>query len=174
MVDIFAWDIDFFTETRVGDRFRVVVEKRFVDGKLIGYGRLLAAEYALSEARRTHRAFRYAFEDGRVGYYEQDGTAVEKAYLKSPVKFASITSRYGFRRHPILKYVRAHRGVDYAAPRGTAIWAIASGSVKYAGRRGGYGGSSTCATPMGSRRGMRIFEATVGAFEKAEKSGRSR
>ena len=144
MVDVFAWDIDFFTETRSGDRFKVVVEKRYVDGELVGYGDLLAAEYDLSETGRTHRAFRYAFKTGqkqrlKVGYYDDDGQAIEKAYLKSPVKFASITSRYGLRRHPVLKYVRAHRGVDYGAPRGTAIWAIANGTVKYAGRRGGYG-----------------------------------
>lgn len=139
MVDVFAWDIDFFTETRVGDEFRVVVEKERLEDEFVGYGRLLAAEYYLSEQKKKFRAFRYEFEDGKVGYYDDDGTAVEKAYLKSPVKFASITSRYGLRRHPILRYARAHRGVDYGAPRGTAIWAIASGTVKYAGRRGGYG-----------------------------------
>jgi len=139
MVDIFAWDIDFFTETRAGDQFRVVVEKRSVDGESVGYGRLLAVEYTLAATGRTHRAFRYESSKNRVGYYDQDGGAIEKAYLKSPVKFASITSRYGLRRHPVLRYVRAHRGVDYGAPRGTAIWAIADGTVKYAGRRGGYG-----------------------------------
>ena len=139
MVDVFAWDIDFFTETRSGDQFRVLVEKRFVDEDLVGYGSLLAAEYRLSTSNRVHRAFRYALASGKVGYYTHDGTAVEKAFLKSPVKFASITSRYGYRRHPVLRYRRAHRGVDYGAPRGTAIWAIASGTVRYAGRRGGYG-----------------------------------
>jgi murein DD-endopeptidase MepM/ murein hydrolase activator NlpD len=138
MADIFAWDIDFFTEPRVGDRFELVVEKRTVRGELIGYGRVLAAEYAQVEGK-TFQAFRYEFEDGRVGYYRADGTAVEKQFLKSPVKFASITSRYGLRRHPILKYARAHKGVDYGAPRGTAIWAVGAGVITHAGRRGGYG-----------------------------------
>ncbi len=139
LVDIFAWDVDFFTETQKGDRFSIVVEKRFVDGQFIGYGSVLGAEYAFADRDRKHRAYRYAFEDGKVGYYQANGKAVEKAFLKSPIKFASITSRYGMRKHPILKYVRAHRGVDYGAPRGTAIWSVGDGVVTYAGRKGGYG-----------------------------------
>lgn len=138
LADIFAWDIDFFTEPRVGDRFRLLVEKKYLDGELIGYDRVLAAEYAQVDGD-VFRAFRYEFEDGKVGYYREDGTAVEKMFLKSPVKFASITSRYGLRKHPILKYARAHKGVDYGAPRGTAIWAVGDGVVTMAGRRGGYG-----------------------------------
>ena len=139
LVDIFAWDVDFFTETRRGDRFRVVVEKRYVDGEFLGYGNILAAEYYLSEPDQRFRAFRYAFEDGKVGYYREDGKAVEKAFLKSPIKFASITSRYGMRRHPVLKYVRAHRGVDYGAPMGTGVWSVGDGVVTFAGNKGGYG-----------------------------------
>ncbi len=137
-VDLFAWDVDFFTETQPGDRFWVAVEKRYVNDRFVGYGRVLGAEYQIGEAR-VHRAFRYEFEDGKVGYYTPDGTSVQKAFLKSPIKFASITSRYGMRRHPILRYVRAHRGVDYGAPRGTAIWSVADGVVRRAGRGGGYG-----------------------------------
>ncbi len=139
LVDIFAWDVDFFTETQKGDRFAIVVEKRYVGDKFIGYGNVLGAEYAFADRDRKHRAFRYAFEDGKVGFYQANGKAVEKAFLKSPIKFASITSRYGMRRHPILKYVRAHRGVDYGAPSGTAIWSVGDGVVTYAGRKGGYG-----------------------------------
>ncbi len=138
MADIFAWDIDFFTEPREGDRFKLVVEKRYHQGELIGYERVLAAEYTQAFGK-TFEAYFYEFENGRTGYYRPDGTAVEKQFLKSPVKFASITSRYGFRRHPILKYVRAHKGVDYGAPSGTAIWAVGSGVVTRAGRWGGYG-----------------------------------
>lgn len=138
LADIFAWDIDFFTEPRAGDRFRLLVEKKMLRGEHIGYDRVLAAEYA-RVGGDVFRAFRYEFEDGDVGYYRADGTAVEKMFLKSPVKFASITSRYGMRRHPILKYARAHKGVDYGAPRGTAIWAVGDGVVTWAGRRGGYG-----------------------------------
>jgi murein DD-endopeptidase MepM/ murein hydrolase activator NlpD len=139
MVDLFSWDVDFLTEPQPGDRFRVVVEKRHVDGKFVGYGDIIGAEYAFATGTRRHRAFRYRSEAGVVGYYTENGTAVEKAFLKSPIKFASITSRYGMRRHPVLKYARAHRGVDYGAPRGTAVWSVGEGVVAFAGRAGGYG-----------------------------------
>ncbi|MEM1022439.1 MAG: M23 family metallopeptidase [Myxococcota bacterium] len=138
VADLFAWDIDFFTEPRRGDRFQMVVEKRYVEDAFVGYGSVLGAEYAQVDGD-VFRAFRYAFEDGRAGYYQADGTAVEKQFLKSPVKFATITSRFGLRRHPVLKYVRAHKGVDYGAPRGTGIWAVGGGVVTWAARRGGYG-----------------------------------
>lgn len=138
LVDIFAWDVDFFTETQPGDTFRIVVEKRYVGDDFVGYGDVLGAEYAMVSGKR-HRAFRFEFDDGKIGYYTEDGKAVQKAFLKSPIKFASITSRYGLRRHPILKYARAHRGVDYGAPMGTAVWTVGDGVVAYAGRKGGYG-----------------------------------
>ncbi len=138
VADLFAWDIDFFTEPRRGDRFQLVVEKRYVEGEFVGYDRVLGAEYEQVDGD-VFRALRYEFADGRVGYYQADGTAVEKQFLKSPVKFATITSRFGLRRHPVLKYVRAHKGVDYGAPRGTGIWAVGGGVVTWAARRGGYG-----------------------------------
>ncbi len=138
LVDILAWDVDFFSETQKGDRFRIVVEKKFAGDDFVGYGRVLGAEYRMVDGR-THRAFRYEFGDGKVGYYTEDGKAVQKAFLKSPIRFASITSRYGMRRHPILKYVRAHRGVDYGAPMGTEIWSVGEGVVSFAGNNGGYG-----------------------------------
>ena len=137
-VDLFAWDIDFFTETRKGDRFRLIVEKQFVGGEFHRYGKILAAEYKRSEGQ-VHQAFFYDDKEKIRGYYTADGGSVKKAFLKSPIQFASITSRFGMRRHPVLKYRRAHRGVDYGAPRGTAIWAIGDGVVRKAGRGGGYG-----------------------------------
>lgn len=141
-VDLFAWDVDFFTETQAGDTFRILVEKRFVDGELIGYGRTLAAEYAMSAGRR-HRAFLFEREDGTSSYYTETGESVRKAFLKSPIQFASITSRYGLRRHPILQYVGTHRGVDYAAPIGTAVWAVGDGVISAAGPAKGYGNMVT-------------------------------
>jgi len=138
VADLFAWDIDFFTEPRRGDRFQMVVEKRYIEDEFVGYGRVLGAEYAQVDGD-VFRALRYEFADGRIGYYQADGTAVEKQFLKSPVKFATITSRFGLRRHPVLKYARAHKGVDYGAPRGTGIWAVGGGVVTWAARRGGYG-----------------------------------
>jgi murein DD-endopeptidase MepM/ murein hydrolase activator NlpD len=154
-VDLFAWDVDFFTETQPGDRFRILVEKRWVDGQLVGYGRVLGAEYAMASGR-THRAFWYERPDApaplaessasagaptpeRGGYYTEAGQSVRKAFLKSPIQFSSITSRFGLRKHPILEYVGTHKGIDYAAPIGTAIWAVGDGVVRTAGRAGGYG-----------------------------------
>jgi murein DD-endopeptidase MepM/ murein hydrolase activator NlpD len=138
-VDLFAWDVDFFTETQAGDQFRILVEKKYVDGRLVGYGRLIGAEYFSVESGKIHRAFLYEREDGSHGYYTETGDSVRKSFLKSPIQFASITSRYGMRRHPILRYVRAHRGVDYGAPLGTAVWAVGDGVVGQAGWSGGYG-----------------------------------
>lgn len=138
MVDLFAWDIDFYTETQKGDRFRLIVEKEYVDGSFAGYGKIIGAEYAMSSGR-TARAFFYEPPGAKPGYYTPEGTSVKKAFLKSPIQFASVTSRYGMRMHPVLRYVRAHRGVDYGAPQGTAIWAVADGVVSHAGPQGGYG-----------------------------------
>ncbi len=166
LADIFAWDIDFFTEPRAGDRFRLLVEKKTLDDDLVGYGRVMAAEYAQTDGD-VFRAYRYEFEDGRVGYYRQDGTAVEKMFLKSPVKFASITSRYGLRRHPILKYVRAHKGVDYGAPRGTGVWAVGDGVVLRAGRRGGYGRL----VEIRHRNGLRSRYAHLSGYGRGVRSG---
>lgn len=137
-VDLFAWDIDFFTETQKNDRFRIVFEKRLVDGRFVGYGKILGGEYAHADGRQ-HRAFYYSAEDGKGGYYTERGESVKKAFLKSPIQFASITSRFGMRRHPILQYSRMHKGVDYGAPRGTAIWAVGDAVVTKAGRSSGYG-----------------------------------
>ncbi len=138
MVDILAWDVDFFTETQTGDTFRILVEKHYVDGDFVDYGRILGAEYGMRDKTR-HRAFFYQNAKGKSSYFREDGTAVERAFLKSPIKFASVTSRYGLRRHPVLKYVRAHRGVDYGAPQGTSVWTVADGVVRFVGRRGNYG-----------------------------------
>lgn len=137
-VDLFAWDIDFFTETQKGDRFRIVFEKRYVDGRFLGYGKILGGEYHHADGRR-HRAFHYTSQEGKGGYYTERGESVKKAFLKSPIQFASVTSRFGMRRHPILQYSRMHKGVDYGAPRGTAIWAVGDGVVAQAGRNRGYG-----------------------------------
>lgn len=166
LVDLFAWDIDFFTETRPGDRFKVIVEKRFLGGTFVHYGHVLAAEYTLAGGR-SHQAFRYTFADGKVGYYTAEGQAVEKAFLKSPVKFATITSRYGMRRHPILHYRREHKGVDYGAPRGTAIWAMADGVVRFAGRAGGYGRL----VDIRHRNGIRTRYAHLNGFGRGIRSG---
>ncbi len=138
LVDIFGWDIDFARDLRPGDRFSVLYEERFDDeGRLHG-SVILAAEFI--NQGHTYRAIRYELANGRAEYYTPEGHSMRKTYLKSPVKFSRISSRFSTsRKHPVLGYTRAHRGVDYAAASGTPIRAIGDGTVVYSGWKGGYG-----------------------------------
>jgi murein DD-endopeptidase MepM/ murein hydrolase activator NlpD len=135
LADIFTWDVDFYTDIQKGDSFRILLEKQYLDGKFARYGKILAAD--LSVQNKVFSAFRFQNE-----YYDSRGNALRKTFLKSPLKFARISSRFSFARfHPILKIVRPHLGVDYAAPTGTAVVAVASGTVASAGVNGNLGKS---------------------------------
>jgi len=136
--DVLAWDVDFYQDVRAGDRMRIVVEKTLVDGKLLRYGEVLAAEYDGAATGRK-RLFRYTDPSGQTSFFDDDGQSARRGFLKSPLKYANITSRFGNRRHPVLGYNRAHEGVDYGAPTGTPIWAVGDGQVKLAGWNGGCG-----------------------------------
>ena len=138
MAEIFGWDVDFALDIRAGDRFALVFEEQFKDGEKIGEGPIIAAEF-INLGRRI-RAVRYVDPEGKTDYFSPDGRSMRKAFLRTPVNFARISSRFSFsRRHPILHKMRAHRGVDYAAPRGTAVKASGDGRVVFASRKGGYG-----------------------------------
>ncbi|HVI76314.1 MAG TPA: M23 family metallopeptidase [Anaeromyxobacteraceae bacterium] len=138
--DVLAWDVDFYQDVRAGDRMRIVVEKIFADGKLLRYGDVLAAEYDGAATGRK-RLFRYTDASGQASYYDDDGNSARRGFLKSPLKYANVTSGFGMRKHPVLGYTRAHEGVDYGAPVGTPIWAIGDGTVRQAGWNGGCGKS---------------------------------
>ncbi len=137
MADIFGWDIDFALDIRAGDRFSVLYEELYRDGEKVRNGDILAAEF--SNRGKTYVAVRYTTPDGRSGYYSPDGMQMRKPFLRTPVKFTRISSRFGKRFHPILNRMRNHKGVDYAAPTGTPIRATADGKVLFKGRKGGYG-----------------------------------
>lgn len=137
LADVFAWDIDFHTELQQGDSFRVAFERLCLDGRFVRYGRILAAEFVRGE--RVLRAVRFDGPQGS-GYYAPDGTPLRKAFLRSPLKFTRISSRFSRSRfHPILGRFTPHLGIDYAAPTGTPVQAAADGVVKLAGWHGGYG-----------------------------------
>lgn len=140
--DVLAWDVDFYQDVRRGDRIRLVVEKVLADGKLLRYGEVLAAEYD-GEATGRKRLFRYTAPDGQTSYFDDEGQSARRGFLRSPLKYAHVTSRYGTRRHPVLGYTRAHEGVDYGAPTGTPVWAVGDGQVRQAGWNGGCGKSVT-------------------------------
>lgn len=138
LADIFSSDVDFNRDIRNGDRFVVVYEANYAEGEFVGVGRVLAAEFV--NQGNTYRAIYFEDEQGRGGYYGPDGKNIRKAFLRSPLAFSRITSRFsGGRFHPVLKKWRAHRGIDYGAPTGTPVRATANGTVRIAGRKGGYG-----------------------------------
>jgi murein DD-endopeptidase MepM/ murein hydrolase activator NlpD len=140
LAQIFGYDLDFYTDPRKGDTFRILLEKKkYANGQTAGYGRIFAAEY--DNGGKKYQALFFHDEFGRPGYYNADGKSLQKAFLRSPLKFsAPVTSHFSKARfHPILKTVRPHMGTDYGAPVGTPVQAIGSGRVLFAGLKGGEG-----------------------------------
>jgi len=137
MVNIFGWDIDFVLDIREGDEFHVVYEDYMMNGKKLADGHILAAEFTTQG--QTHRAIRFTNPEGDFSYYTPSGESMLGTFLRSPVEFSRISSRFGKRKHPISKKWKAHKGVDYAAARGVPIRATADGKIIKAGRKGGYG-----------------------------------
>ena len=138
LANIFGWDIDFSLDIRQGDQFGVVYNELYKDGVKIKSGQILAAEFINNG--KLYKAVYHTNPKGDGDYYDEEGKSMRKAFLRSPVKFARISSKFSLKRwHPVLSKWRSHKGVDYAAARGTPIRASGDGKIVLAGRKGGYG-----------------------------------
>jgi murein DD-endopeptidase MepM/ murein hydrolase activator NlpD len=166
MANIFGWDIDFALDIQKGDSFKVMYEEQFLKGKKIGFGKVIAAEF--TNGGKTFKAVRYTDKDGHSAYYTPDGRGMHKAFLRTPIEFARISSHFNLaRKHPVLHIIRAHKGTDYAAARGTPIRATGNGKVSFAGRKGGYG--NTVIIQHGQ--GIQTLYGHMNAFAKGMRSG---
>ncbi len=135
---IFGWDIDFALDLRKQDHFKLIYTEEYLDGNKIADGAILAAEF--TNHGKTFRAVRYTDESGSSSYYSPEGDSMRKAFSRTPVHFSRISSKFNpNRKHPVLKTSRPHRGVDYAAARGTPILATGDGKIDFRGTKGGYG-----------------------------------
>ncbi len=138
LVEIFGWDVDFALDLRKGDRFSLIYEENHWQGEKVSDGAVIAAEFV--NQGRSVRAIRHVDKDGHARYFTPEGRSIRRTFLRSPVKFSRISSRFSWGRyHPVLKRTRPHKGVDYAAPRGTPVIATADGRVTHVGKKGGFG-----------------------------------
>lgn len=176
MANIFGYDIDFAQDIRQGDEFDVIYEQKVANGKVVGTGNILSARF--TNRGKTYTAVRYTNKQGSSSYYTADGNSMRKAFIRTPVDFARISSRFSMgRKHPILNKIRAHKGVDYAAPRGTPIKAAGDGKVLLAGRRGGYGNTviiqhgNTYRTLYGHMQGFAKGVKTGGSVKQGQVIG---
>jgi murein DD-endopeptidase MepM/ murein hydrolase activator NlpD len=145
--DIFAWDIDFATDLREGDTYKVVVEELWLDGEFKKYGEILSAE--ITNNGQTYDAYRFQY-DGEADYYDSEGNSLRRAFLKAPLSYRRISSGFTHRRfHPILRIYRPHLGVDYAAPTGTPVSAVGDGTVVQSGYKGQNGRQVVIRHPNG-------------------------
>ena len=140
LADMFAWDIDFIRELRKGDTLKVIYETKYLNGEYIGDGDILAAEITTNNGKEIHNAFVLRNKDEIIGYYNEQGKNLKKAFLKAPVDYVRVTSKFNPRRfHPVLKKWRSHRGVDYGGPLNTPIRATGNGKIIARGWSNGYG-----------------------------------
>lgn len=166
LANIFGWDIDFALDIQKGDSFKVMYEEQFLEGKRIGTGKIMAAEF--TNGGKTFKAVRYTDKDGASNYYTPDGRGMHKAFLRTPIEFARISSHFSLgRKHPVLHIIRAHKGTDYAAVRGTPIRSTGNGKVAFAGRKNGFG--NTVVIQHGQ--GIETLYGHMNGFAKGIRSG---
>lgn len=138
LIRAYSWDVDFQRDIREGDSFEVLYDKVVDDqGKIIKSDVIHYATLVLSG--KANRVYRFTPKDGHTGYYSEEGHSAQKALMRTPIDGARLSSGFGRRKHPVLGYTKMHKGVDFAAPRGTPIYAAGNGVVSFAGRKGGYG-----------------------------------
>jgi murein DD-endopeptidase MepM/ murein hydrolase activator NlpD len=174
VAEIYQWDIDFFRDLRTGDSFVVIADRQSVDGGFLGWGTVYATRF--TNRGRALDAVAYPDNSGQLGYYDLEGRPLRKQFLRSPLKFSRITSRFSMSRfHPVLKRRMPHYGVDYGAPTGTPVQVTANGTVTFAGRKGGGGNMVTVrhangyetnylhlsGFARGIRRGVRVAQGQV-------------
>ncbi|HEY0894631.1 MAG TPA: peptidoglycan DD-metalloendopeptidase family protein [Cellvibrio sp.] len=166
LANIFGWDIDFALDIQKGDSFKVMYEEQFLNGKRIGTGKIMAAEF--TNAGKAFKAVRYTDKQGASNYYTPDGRGMHKAFLRTPIEFAKISSHFSLgRKHPVLHIIRAHKGTDYAAVRGTPIRSTGNGKVAFAGRKNGFG--NTVVIQHGQ--GIETLYGHMNGFAKGIRSG---
>jgi murein DD-endopeptidase MepM/ murein hydrolase activator NlpD len=166
LADVFCHQVDFVNDVQEGDSFEVIVEKRYLEGNFRGYGDIVAARFHNDGI--MFEAFRFEDEDGVGHYYAADGSSLETQFLKAPLNFTRISSRYSLsRRHPVFGKVRPHEGVDYAAPRGTPVKALGEGEVTFVGWKPGYGRS----VAIKHNGGVDTHYAHLARYAKALKRG---
>ena len=140
LVAIYGWDIDFALDIRKGDRFRLIYEEHYKDDTKVSEGPILAAEFI--NQNKPYKSVRYIMPDGGSDYFADDGASMRKAFLRTPLNFTRISSGFSLnRKHPVLNKIRAHKGVDYAAPTGTPVKSAGNGTITEIGTNGGYGRS---------------------------------
>ena len=168
LAQIFSWDIDFALDIRKGDRFSLIYQEKHLDGKKLGMGPILAAKFVNNGQEFV--AVRFTDDKGNSDFYSPNGRSMRKAFLRTPVEFARISSHFSLKRkHPILHKIRAHKGTDYAAPAGTPIRASGDGKVIFAGTKGGFG--RTLILQHGQ--GYTTLYAHMKSFHKNIRKGRS-
>ncbi|NQV47566.1 MAG: M23 family metallopeptidase [Rhodospirillaceae bacterium] len=138
LIRLYSWDVDFQRDIRVGDAFEVMYEKIYnQQGDLVKSGDIVFASLTLSDKR--YAVYRHTLDDGTAEYFDEKGHSTKKALMRTPIDGARLSSGFGKRKHPVLGYTKMHKGLDFAAPRGTPIYAAGNGTVEAAGRNGAYG-----------------------------------
>jgi murein DD-endopeptidase MepM/ murein hydrolase activator NlpD len=167
LAGLFGWDIDFALDIRPDDEFSLIYEELFLDGERIGFGNILIAQF-INRGREV-TAIRYEDGKGDAQYYDPSGHSMRKEFLRNPIDFARISSRFNLKRkHPVLNKFRAHRGTDYAARTGTPIKSTGDGKVIFAGRKGGFG---NCVIVQHGSRYQTLY-AHLSKFNRSARKGR--